>query len=359
MPYGQTHTETIPTVSVTVGPTYAAGVNACLEEIRATLDAKVTPAGFDVNAALSFLSGGTNYPVTNLERANFQNKGAAISASVYPNALYVVNGDLYYNDNSGNQVRIINAGALNISATGGITGSGYGSGSVEVNWSAGDSAYKLKSGASSYASAWMNDLYLNDGDTNFVRITAQAMGADYALTLPAALPGSTQILQVSSSGTVSASNTVANPVTFSGSITGNDGLSISAGGSVDLTSDEIHLNGPAYLAQRLVVEGVISPAALSGNTDNWNPTGLSTAAIIRMSASAAYDLTGIVPTETGQRLDLVNVGAFNITLKEDTTSTATNRFYLPGSSDVVINPRGAITIWYDGTSSRWRALGRT
>ena len=330
MPYGLAHTETIPTVSTTVGPDYASQVNACIEEIRATIDAKVTPAGLDMNATLSFLSGGTNYPITNLERANFQNKSGTIDAALYPNALYVVNGDLYYNDNSGNEVRIINAGALNIAATGGITGSGYGSGSVEVNWSTADAAYKLKSGASSYASAWMNDLYLNDGDTNFVRITAQAMAADYALTLPAALPGSTSLLTLTSGGSVLSSRdpsvdtvTTTGVGTFGGLVTASAGLTAAANQHVTISGTGRFKHGTMTLA-------IPASAMHSGTIADWSNTD-------RAWAGWTSDVYCPIMLPAGARL--LSVDVFTNWLNDTNQTISLSYVDTSGTNNVVAGPQ--------------------
>jgi hypothetical protein len=105
---------------------------------------------------------------------------------------------------------------------------------------------------------------------------------------------------------------------------------------------------------------VISPAALAANTDDWNPAGLATAAVIRADLSAAWNLTGIVaPAATGQRtaILLANVSAFALTLKHDVTSTAANRFSLPSSADVALAANTAVLLWYDPTTLRWRLAG--
>ena len=246
--YGQAHTETIPTVETTVGPDYAEQINACIEEIRDTLDAKVTPAGIDLNANLDFLNSATYRAAVNIERANFQNKGALISSATYPTALFVKSGELYYNDAAGLQVQLTNAGAVNITGTGGITGTGYGTGSVEVNWSAADGAYKLKSGAGAndYAHAWLDDIYLNDDSGNFLRVGVGAMASDYTLTLPAAVPASTLPLLMDTSGVVTTSGTLANLVAITtsgaaviGTTLGVTGLITADGGLTAGAADDI------------------------------------------------------------------------------------------------------------------------
>jgi hypothetical protein len=41
----------------------------------------------------------------------------------------------------------------------------------------------------------------------------------------------------------------------------------------------------------------------------------------------------------------------------DVTSTAANRFYCPGSVDLILNANDSVHIEYDSTSSRWRVIG--
>ena len=127
MSYGTSLGLTLPTVGVTVGPTYATQVNTALQSLINILEAKVTPAGLDISSDLSFKSGVNYSAALNMERATYENKSSALNAASFPVAIYVANGELYYNDNAGNQVQISNNGTLDVSALAGITGSGYGS----------------------------------------------------------------------------------------------------------------------------------------------------------------------------------------------------------------------------------------
>lgn len=99
---------------------------------------------------------------------------------------------------------------------------------------------------------------------------------------------------------------------------------------------------------------VITPTALSGNTNDWAPTGFATTYAIRSSASSAVNLTGLAGGASGRDVLLENIGTFVITLKGNSgSSTAANRFLL--DTDVKLNPTEAISLWYDTTSSGWRS----
>lgn len=104
-----------------------------------------------------------------------------------------------------------------------------------------------------------------------------------------------------------------------------------------------------------ILSRVITPTALSGNTDNWAPTGHATADYWRISASAKYHLTGIAGGTAGRVIVLHNVGSFDIPLWHDTTSTAANRF--TSATLFTLVPGQSCTLQYDGTSSRWRIIG--
>lgn len=262
MAYGGALGYTVPTVSVTVGPDYATDVNAFLNALKAVVEAKVTPGGIDINADLSFLSGSTYYRVKDLLGASFRNQTAALNATTYPRTAYFTgsDNDFYVNDGAGRQVRLTSAGAVNATTTGGITGSGYGSSSVEVAWDSGNQAYLLRSGAgaNSYASAWLNDVLLNDGSGNFLTLAAPAMAADYTVTFPTAKPASTSVVQMDLNGTLTAAPngnvattgtlasgalTVTGAAAVSGLITATAGLTAAANQNVTISGTGDYKHG--------------------------------------------------------------------------------------------------------------------
>lgn len=102
------------------------------------------------------------------------------------------------------------------------------------------------------------------------------------------------------------------------------------------------------------LSGDISPAQITANQNDYNPTGLSTASVLRLNTDASRNLTSLAGGADGRVLLILNVGSNNLVLKDDdgSTGTAANRFALSG--DVTLaGDQGAI-IWYDSTSSRWR-----
>lgn len=226
MAYGSEHTAPIPTVGVTEGEEFATLVNAALAEMRTTLNAKVTPAGIDMNADLSMRSGSTYYGVKDLHRLSLQQQATNLAAATYPAALYAsAAGDLYFNDASGNQIALTSGGTI-AGSVGSITGSGYGTSGVELNWDSGASDYHFYSAAATYADINIGALQLSDGSANQIRVEAPSIAADYTLTLPTAVPASTSLVQMSSGGALSTTRapsidtlTVGSTSTFTGKAT--------------------------------------------------------------------------------------------------------------------------------------------
>lgn len=100
----------------------------------------------------------------------------------------------------------------------------------------------------------------------------------------------------------------------------------------------------------------VSPTQITGDQNNYNPTGLATANTLRLSSDASRNITGLAGGTDGRLLLIHNVGAQNIVLKdEDAASTAANRFALTG--DFTLLPDAVCLLQYDSTSSRWRLIG--
>jgi len=106
------------------------------------------------------------------------------------------------------------------------------------------------------------------------------------------------------------------------------------------------------------VAGDISPTQLTGDVNNYDPTGLSTASVLRLSSDASRTITGLAGGSDGRLLWLHNTGAENIVLADASgSSTEANRFALTG--DTTLTPDTAVLVQYDATTLRWRVIGGT
>lgn len=105
--------------------------------------------------------------------------------------------------------------------------------------------------------------------------------------------------------------------------------------------------------QAVKLTGIISPTQIAANTNDYAPTGFSTASIVRFNTDASRNITGLAGGATGRIVKLFNVGSFPaVFLNESSLSTAANRFSI--GFDLTIYPSQTIELTYDGTSSRWR-----
>ncbi len=116
------------------------------------------------------------------------------------------------------------------------------------------------------------------------------------------------------------------------------------------------------ISEAFLLTGSISPAALAANTNDWAPTGLATASVIRATASAAINVTGLTGGGDGRIIAIYNIGTTNpITLTDDdAASAADNRFQFDG--DIILEPGAGVILIYDDVpsagSKRWRGIGR-
>jgi hypothetical protein len=117
--------------------------------------------------------------------------------------------------------------------------------------------------------------------------------------------------------------------------------------------DEGILTGAFHLAYP------ITPTAITGSNDNYNPTGWSSgsagAQVIRQDLSADATLTGLAGGSAGRIAIIRNLNAsFDLKLAHDVTSTAANRFQLPEGKDLyLVGAQSFVVLQYDITLSRW------
>ncbi len=101
-----------------------------------------------------------------------------------------------------------------------------------------------------------------------------------------------------------------------------------------------------------------TPTTLSGDVNNYNPSGLATTNYLRINGGAANrNITGLTAGTAGRQLILTNVGTTNnLVLKNlSGSSTAANQFNFGG--DVTLAPSQSITLIYDSTLSNWIGVG--
>lgn len=125
----------------------------------------------------------------------------------------------------------------------------------------------------------------------------------------------------------------------------------SAGDNTALVPESVEISGGPFATR-----GDISPAQITVDQNDYNPTGLADAVVLRLSSDASRSITGLAGGADGRILTVHNVGAFNLVLVDQSaSSTAANRFALNVS--ITLTPDDACILQYDSTSSRWRCIG--
>lgn len=145
-----------------------------------------------------------------------------------------------------------------------------------------------------------------------------------------------------SSGSVSGTGTSGKVARFSGATTIAD-ASISDNGSRAIVTD---IRGT-----------VLSPAAITGATNDWAPTDLATATIIRIDSSGTITLSGLTGGADGRAIVLNYIGAHTLNItNQDASSAAGNRFITGTGGTLALTQDQNALLSYDGTTSRWRVL---
>jgi hypothetical protein len=118
---------------------------------------------------------------------------------------------------------------------------------------------------------------------------------------------------------------------------------------IDKTTGSAKVNSGFFLT------GDISPSQITSDQNDYNPTGLATASVLRLSTDASRNVTGFAGGGDGRIVAIVNAGANNIVLKDaSASSSAANRYSF--GADITLATMQSAVLWYDATDSRWKLL---
>lgn len=204
----------VPVVGVDPGPDWASNIVICL----GILDGHNHTSGQGVPIVSSAININADLPINNYNlvlarsyRVQFQNSLLAGASDL--GCLYGFGVDLYYNDGSGNQVRLTQSG--------GVAGSPGSIASLaspaSATWVVGSLTFVWQSAASTpanmdFASAIFRNLTANS--KGLTMNPPNAMAANYTLTLPT-LPAAQNFMLLDASGNITATVPIANGITRS------------------------------------------------------------------------------------------------------------------------------------------------
>jgi hypothetical protein len=121
---------------------------------------------------------------------------------------------------------------------------------------------------------------------------------------------------------------------------------------------EVSAEGSMSFDGNLNPQGSIE-VAITGDEDNWNPTGLATASRIVVDCTGNNDITGIeAPTSTiNQTIMIINVGSGNLKLEDSgTSSDDENKIINNDNKDIELKNGGGVTLTYVHSEERWFSL---
>lgn len=221
----------VPGVGTEDGPQWATDLNNCMAILdqhnhAAGSGVQINPGGININSDLAMNSNN----LTIIRSLRFLPQGSPLALPTDLGCLYESGVDLYYNDANGNQIQITSGG--------GVAGSPGSIGSLtapaSATYIAGSKTFVWQSGVNKAAAMDNGGITIRETDVaaanGITLVSPTGLGTNYQLTLPGALPGSTQFFTSSAVGLVSFStaNQIAQAVVRpTGTSVGLEGVAIS------------------------------------------------------------------------------------------------------------------------------------
>jgi microcystin-dependent protein len=196
----------LPIPTLELGPAWAFDLNSALGLVdshnhTAGMGQLVPVAGLNINADLPL--NGNNLTLVRSTRYNNQSTALTLPADI--NSTYVVSGNLFYNNATGQAVQITNGTTLNISGTGTIGGD-YGSFGVPasvVYFVSPSHTYYFYQDTNQFAPIAGGPLTISGTTVSANGVTigvSNTLAAPYSLTLPSALPSVTSFVTSDNAG---------------------------------------------------------------------------------------------------------------------------------------------------------------
>lgn len=192
----------LPVPGTTSGPVWAQMLNTALTKIDQHAHAPgagvlVSTIGLNIDADLPM----HGYNLLLPRSLMFTNNVAALATSLDKNNVYVVNGDLFYNNASGTPVQITSGNSVNVAGVGGITGLGGTSAAVTYSDIQKTFSFTQSSGKTASIAAGQYSLYENTVGANPINIKSPVgLAGAYDFTLPSVLPLETSFVTITSGG---------------------------------------------------------------------------------------------------------------------------------------------------------------
>ena len=276
---------------------------------------QVPSAGVLINADLAWASNAA----TGLKLTSFAEITAA-AAAAYTDAIYVRSTDhnLYFRNASGVDVQITNGNTINLTLVGGIVGD-YTAAGAQVYYDDATRTYwfQQEGAPRPWAGIRTGDIQLYEKAAsianNVTLKSPSALAASYTVTMPAALPATQKLLQMTAAGVLTPSNTL--PV--------DTGITLSGKGTI------IHAN-----------KGKAFPLRCTGATGGaFTVTPGTTGGVLSAGASGYFEIPDMLFEQTLAQVTVfaTAAGAGTVFALGYVNETVTTYTAMGGTATVVTN----------------------
>lgn len=344
----------VPVVGVDPGPDWADNLNSSLTIIDGHnhtpgSGVQVPTSGININSNLTY----SNFAAVDLKACTYQ---AQTSYSTHLST-YVIGNDLYYTDGAGNVVRITASGA--VAGTPGSISGLVSPASATYNPGTGTFIWQSNTNTAAIMDAASIIVRKTTASSNGITISApSALASNYGIILPA-LPGTTQALNITSSGTM-------------GTITyDNIGVAMTATGAnaIAATMTSTGANAIGATMTSTGANAILNTQNVTGLTTNWaayTPTlsGITTTGVsfIWRKVGQSIEVIGqaTVTAGSGSELRIQLPNSFVVASLMPQTSPAKNnvvgtllRATASSASNFIIagNGNAYVNVSFNGASS--------
>lgn len=355
----------LPTVGLSPSPTWASDLISAIYAVDAHnhngVGVKLTQAALQITDQLNLQTNA----LANASRVGLSQLSASLGSN-YQGQLYRVGNDLYYNDGAGVTIRITSSGAIDVGSVGGITGLAS---PASVSYSSVSKTFKFEQDSNYAATILSGNLAIREnaaGVTNTVTLMSpSSLASSYSLTLPGALPSTQSVLQLTTGGVITPSNTISSLSVGTLSVTSSltsaaatiNGALDFSGGSIAAASANKVID--AYTRPTGSSVGVRGVAIASADSGFWSTTSQTSVDVSNQSVTITTSGRPVRITFNGGHLGIDGQGwaAFELyrgsTLISTTTVKANTLCYIPGSSISHIDMPAAGTYTYKLMARTW------
>lgn len=120
----------------------------------------------------------------------------------------------------------------------------------------------------------------------------------------------------------------------------------------------VTVDGAMTISANLSISGILTPTTITAQQNNYGPSGLAGAVVLRLSSNAAQDITGFNVTANGRLLVHENVGNQPITITANSAASDANMRVLTAGANVALAPNEAAITLYDPVALKHRMLAQ-